>query len=408
MIGTVLALVLSAAAARGSLVDQLAANRTDLSVRSRLVGPGAEVLAKATEGAAFVFLGEDHGVSQVAELATALHAMLQPQGFDTLALEVGPYTARELNAVLRRPDAVQSHAAFLKDHPLSTAFYDTREEFEFLRAAAKASGNKLRIIGFDQELMGNGKALLEAVREQELPPQIATRVGELLTAEQDALADAKGAGRPDLLYMMTAPLQELLDFQSALKQARLDSTPIDNLLASRAIYEEFSRNGYASNVQRSLLMRQYFTAAGGAEPGRKVLLKAGGEHAFKGLNPLRNRDLGNFVAELAEGLQQRSVHILMFAAAGQQLTFAGAGKPMRPMPINVAAKDSPLPSVKPLLQVAAKHPLTWSLFDLRPLRSNFRSLGAVTPEMEKILYGFEFVIVVPKGAASHEIVAEQQ
>jgi len=37
------------------------------------------VLAKATEGAAFVFLGEDHGVSQVAELATALHAMLQPQ-----------------------------------------------------------------------------------------------------------------------------------------------------------------------------------------------------------------------------------------------------------------------------------------------------------------------------------------
>ncbi len=155
-------------------------------------------------------------------------------------------------------------------------------------------------------------------------------------------------------------------------------------------------------------MRQYFTAAGGAEPGRKVLLKAGGEHAFKGLNPLRNRDLGNFVAELAEGLQQRSVHILMFAAAGQQLTFAGAGKPMRPMPINVAAKDSPLPSVKPLLQVAAKHPLRWSLFDLRPLRSNFRSLGAVTPEMEKILYGFEFVIVVPKGAASHEIVAEQQ
>jgi len=225
---------------------------------------------------------------------------------------------------------VQSHAAFLKDHPLSTAFYDTREEFEFLRAAAKASGSKLRIIGFDQELMGNGKALLEAVREQELPPQIATRVGELLTAEQDALADAKGAGRPDLLHDDRA-LQELLDFQSALKLARLDSTPIDNLLASRAIYEEFSRNGYASNVQRSLLMRQYFTAAGGAEPGRKVLLKAGGEHAFKGLNPLRNRDLGNFVAELAEGLQQRSVHILMFAAAGQQLTFAGAGKPMRPM-----------------------------------------------------------------------------
>src|SRR5262249_56382916 len=156
-------------------------------------------------------------------------------------------------------------------------------------------------IGSDQELMGNGRALLEALREQDLPPHIAAGGSEMMTAEQDALADAKGAGRPDLLYMMTAPIQELLDMQSALKQARLDSTPMDNLLASRAIYEELGRDGYASNVRRSLLMRQYFTAAGGAAPGTKVLLKAGGEHAFKGLNPLRNRRLRNLVPPPAHG-----------------------------------------------------------------------------------------------------------
>jgi hypothetical protein len=155
MIATLLAATLPALAIlpagappRAGLSAQLAANRTDLSVRDqRLEGAGAAVLAAALDGAAFVFLGEDHGVAQVAQFAGTLYAILQPRGFDTLAIEVGPFTARELSAVLRRPDALEAHAAFLRDHPMSVAFYDTSEEFEFLRAAAKASGKKLRIIG---------------------------------------------------------------------------------------------------------------------------------------------------------------------------------------------------------------------------------------------------------------------
>src|SRR5262249_9213750 len=153
--------------------------------------PGTAVLAIATEGAAFVFLGEDHGVAQVGQFATALHGMLQPRGFDTLAIAGGPFTARELGNALRRPDAPEGHAAVLRDHALSTAFYARGEEFACLRAEAAASGKKFRLIGFDQELMGNGRALREALREQDLPPHIAARVSEMMTAEQDALADAK-------------------------------------------------------------------------------------------------------------------------------------------------------------------------------------------------------------------------
>jgi hypothetical protein len=410
MISVMLAAALRAATPPAGLAEQLAANRTDLSVSAqemRLAGPGTAVLAKATDGAQYVFLGEDHGLAQVAQLATALFAMLQPRGFDALALEVGPFTARQLATALHQSDPLQAHQAFLRDHPMSVAFYNTREEFDFLRAAAKASGERLRVMGFDQELMGNSKALLETVRDQDLPAGTAARVGEMLIAEQDALADARGSGRPDLLYMMTAPLQDLLDLQTALRRARLDSTPIDSLLASRAVYEESGRSGYASNVQRSLLMRQYFTAADSAEPGRKILFKGGGEHAFKGLNPLRNRDLGNFIAELAEGRQQRSVHILIFAASGRQLVFTGAGKPMKALPIDLASKDSPLQSVKPLIQAAARHRGSWSLFDLRPLRAKFRSLGKVEPDFEKVLYGFDFAIVVPKADPSHEIGAAE-
>src|SRR5690242_17964945 len=390
----------AAIVAATGLADQLAAHRSDLSVEeARLAGPGAAVLSTALQGAQFVFLGEDHGMAQVARFAAALHAMLQPRGFDTLALEVGPSAARELATALRASDPLQAHEAFLRDHPMSVAFYNTSEEFEFLRAAAKASGERLRIVGFDQELMGSSRALLESLRDPELPKGLAARIDEMLIAEQDALADAKGSGRLEHLYMMRAPLQDLLDLQAALRRARLDSTPIDDLLASRAVYEEFGRDKYASNVQRSLLMRRSFAAAESAEPGKKTLLKGGGDHAFKGLNPLRNRDLGNYVAELAEGRQQRSVHVLMFAAAGQQLAFAGMGQQMKAHPIRMEGKDSPLPGVGPMIRIAANHPRSWSLFDLRPLRGKLKS----DPEVEKVVYGFDFVVVVPRGEAAHEI-----
>jgi hypothetical protein len=84
--------------------------------------------------------------------------------------------------------------------------------------------------------------------------------------------------------------------------------------------------------------------------------------------------------------------------AGEQLMFTGAGRPMKPMPI--AAKDSQLATLRPLVAIAAQHE-AWSLFDLRALRRRFRALDS--PELEKVVFGFDLAVIVPRALPSHEL-----
>jgi hypothetical protein len=383
-----------------TLEQQLAAGRSDLILQQgKLSGDGAAKLRAALQPAQYVFLGEDHGLAEVADFAGALYAELQPLGFNTVALEVGPYTARALSHALASRDAGAQQAAFLRRHPMSVAFYNTQEELHFLEHARTLSGDRFKVIGFDQELMGASRWLLEEVAAQHLPPATRELVNRLLAREEAAVEDARKSGRPDLLFMMVAPRDDLELLQTQLEHSHLDATPIRNLLASRDIYTQFFKNGYEGNVMRSLLMRRYFVEAGGA--GRKVMLKGGTEHAFKGVNPVDNRDLGNFIAEAAEGAGVRSLHIAMIAASGEQLMFAGAGRPMKATPINQGARDSLLADFKPLLDEAEQHD-AWSLFDLQPLRPQLRRLK-VGRELARIILGFDYVVIVPRGHPSHEI-----
>ncbi len=402
MIALLSLLVLGSGATPPDLTETLKANRTELSVEDRRFnGAGAKVLAEAAEGAQYVFLGEDHGIAQVAQAADALYALLQPAGFDTLAVEVGPFVAEALNDTLRKPDALGAHTAFLRAHPMTVPFYGTAEEFDFVRHAAQQSGPAFSIIGFDQELMGAGRLLLEDVRRQALSLPLQARVDHLLALERAAEAEAVKSGNPTQLYLMSAPKAELTGLQTALREARLDAAPIDNLLASREVYEEWSKDGFNSNVIRSLLMRRYFTARQPAGSSRKVMLKAGANHAFKGLSAIKNRDLGNYIAEAAESAGRRSLHVLIVAKAGTQLMFAGAGRPLQPAPVD-ANKDSMLLSLKPLLDLVGEQK-SWSLFDLRALRGRFDSYRVAIPDFEKVVFGFDLVIVIPKSMPSREL-----
>jgi hypothetical protein len=78
-------------------------------------------------------------------------------------------------------------------------------------------------------------------------------------------------------------------------------------------------------------------------------MKFGGEHTYKGYNPLRNKDLGNLVTELADSAGSQSVHILVLGVKGSQLRFAGIGRPFQPASFNLAKdKDSDFLLLKPM------------------------------------------------------------
>lgn len=66
----------------------------------------------------------------------------------------------------------------------------------------------------------------------------------------------------------------------------------------------------------------------------------------------------------------------------------GPGQPGRP----IARETAPGP-LAPLY--AEAYPAGWTVFDLRPLRSKFASFGHVDRELERLIFGYDMLVLVP-------------
>lgn len=395
-----------------TFADRVAKNRYAIEVKNgRLSGEGAAVLESALADAQFVLLGEDHGIAQIPEFDAAVCSVLGPRGFHDLAVEVGPSAAEELSKWLPLKDGNSQVAVFDKQFPETIAFYNWSEEYEFLsHCAASATGGSFQLWGLDQELMGASRFLLSQIVEQHLSEAAAAEGRHLLEENDRAHHRAEASGDPFELFMLSAQQPELAHFRQTLSHEGNPALPrtLDGLIESREIYKKFQDGrGYESNRQRALLMKKNFMEHYGTastSDGRppKVILKFGGEHGFKGFNPLHNNDLGNMIAELSDYQQATSVHILLLGVKGQQLRFAGIGRPPQPGQFNLAEdKDSDFLYLKPFFERTSKEGLT--LFDLRSFRKGFGSLGNQDREMERLVFGYDFLVLVANATPAKPI-----
>jgi len=395
-----------------SFTEQLNKNRYDLKVQDgRLSGAGAPVLESAMKDAQFVMVGEDHGIAEIPAIYGGLCDIAGPLGFHTMAIETGPLVAENLQQWVRQPHGQADLSAFKQEYPASIAFYDWSEEFDLLaHCAGKATGGQFRLWGLDQELMGSSGYILTKILEQRPGPEATQAVKDLLQKNQEAQVTAMKSGNPGELFMLKASDEDLNRVSSLLKKQ--GNAPAQSLFAglieSREIYQKNMTGAYLdSNRQRALLMKHNFLAdyqqAAKAETGApKVLFKFGGFHMFKGFNLLHNNDMGNFVMELADGTGTKSLHILIIGVKGSQLHFAGVGKPAQPSPLNLAEdKDSDFLFLKPMFDNMVADSDT--VFDLRGLRKDFKSLGPVSTDMERMIYGYDFLVLVPSPTPSKEI-----
>ncbi len=376
----------------------------------RLAGPGAPILESALADAQFVLLGEDHGISQIPQFDAAVCSLLGPEGFHDLALEVGPSAAEELRKWIAAKDGRSQLLAFEKQFPETIAFYNWSEEYDFLSRCADSFGGRFHFWGLDQELMGSSRLLLTRMLEQHLSPAAAAEVRRLLEENDAAHAKAASSGNPAELFMLSATDAGLAHLRQTITREENSAATalLDALIESREIYQKnMSGNGFDSNRQRALLMKSNFmdnyrfAVEDNVRPP-KVIFKFGAWHLFKGVNPLHNNDLGNFVAELADYQRLKSVHILLLGVQGKQLRFAGIGRPAQPADFNLAEdKDSDFVYLKPFFEKTGSEGLT--LFDLRAFRKGFLSLGSVDPEMERLIFGYDFLVLVPKAAPSTPI-----
>jgi hypothetical protein len=226
----------------------------------------------------------------------------------------------------------------------------------------------------------------------------------------EALASQKAAatGNPLEYLMLSAPTEELSSLRPLLTGPKEQTARglLDALLESRAIYQKSASKVRGdrdlSNRMRLTLLKGTLATRLGVQE-QKLLIKVGANHAYKGINPLNNRDIGNFLAERAEGQGRTSLHLIVLAAKGTQLRFAGAGKPHQPAPIELDSSASKL-----LASASASAGATdgsWSLFDLRSLRPDSRKLAAGDIEVFNLINGYDFALIIPEGSASAQLVA---
>jgi hypothetical protein len=328
-----------------------------------------------------------------------------------MAIETGPLMAAKLQQWVRQPNGQAELSAFKREHPASIAFYDWSEEFDLLaHCAGKAAGGQFRLWGLDQELMGSSGYVLTKILEQHPGPEATQALKQLMQKNQEMQTAAMKSGNPGDLFMMKASDDDLNRVSVLLnKQGNATAQSLfAALVQSREIYQKNMTGNYGtSNRQRALLMKHIFLndyqqAAKSEARGPKVLFKFGGFHMFKGFNPLHNNDMGNFVLEMADGAEKTSLHILILGVKGSQLHFAGVGKPAQPSPLNLGEdKDSDFLYLKPMFENMVAEGNT--LFDLRGLRKDFKSLGPVSTEMERMIYGYDLLVLVPTPTPSKEI-----
>lgn len=392
-----------------SLPDRLAALRTTIAIdHGKMVGSGAATLIDAGLESQFVLIGEDHGVAEIANFSAAYFEELASQGFTTLIVENGPAVADALAKGLKSDTGVAGIAGFNTAYPVATAFYKWQDEAQFLARVAKAAGPSFQLVGMDQELMGASKYLLDQMAGQPLGPLAKSKIEAFRQLERDDYSRASENGDPRELFLMKIKEEELFALQKLLTApGEMPALAmLNSLIESRSIYTKNMTpgQGYSSNVQRAKLMKQHVASHLTLAPAQRMLLKAGAVHVFRGYNPLRagSREIGNYLAEYAEGRGQRSLHVLVLASKGQQAQFAGIGRASASAEIERIDTKSAMAGVLPFFAASKEHK-EWSLFDVRPLLGSANSLANGDSSVQGMIQGYDFVLVIPDGNATSDL-----
>ena len=383
----------------------LDANRQALTIgRDGLSGPGAATLLTPARSAQFILVGEDHGFAEIPEFVDALRRSLGTDAPENLVLEIGPESARRAALAARRGTLRE----LAVDYPMAIPFLNLREDGAM--AAAWLQGDpRAALWGLDQEFLFSARLVLERLRTLVEPGAqqalVDAWIARAVASERKAMQDHD---------VPAALLLQLQDADFAALRAGLKPAPgseaarlVDELAESAAIYRGQSGDGYASNDRRGRLMKRHFmayyrTAGKPGKPLPRALLRFGAYHMMRGITPTNIYDVGNFVSELAASNDRRSLHLLILFADGtanRWMPFtADAGLKAQKYDARAEMEDF---GVATFLDHAPAEGA--AVFDLDPLRRQRKARRSAGPDFERVVFGYDYVVVIAKGRAGTSV-----
>lgn len=382
----------------GSLPQQLEAARFGLRVDNGVLsGTGASVLTEAINRSHYILIGEDHLTREVPQFTTAICNLAAKQGLTGMALEVSPEAAAFMMRSLASPDRWQRMVALTHAYPDSIAFLDSRQENDMVANCVQASHNPaFHLWGLDQNFIGSAGWLMDLMLAANPGPEAKAALLRLKADEQRDAATAKTNADASALFLLSAKSEA--EMNEALPAIHRDGGAeaeriFANLTASYHIYQEHS------DVTRAKLLKVNFRDAMNQIPpsdrAGKIIVKFGEWHLYKGMNPIHNLNLGNYIAETAEMEGQGLVNICILGTDGTESAFSQYGKPTHIEEV-ATTKDTMYRWMEPFK--AAELPGQWTLYDLRALR--YKHLGQLDSELRRILDGYDFLVIVPEFTAA--------
>lgn len=379
---------------------------------NQIAGPGADVLKKAVSEAQFVLIGEQHGTAQTPAFASSICDIAISQGFNTMALETSESIAEKLEQAARSDNPTGEIADLEREFPGAIPFYNLKEETDLLsHCSSGKKGDRFHFWGLDQEYIGSGRFLLTNLLASHPGNAAESEIRKLLREDSEAYKKLADSGDFKNAFLLSASESELRTLQHLIEQGANPASKslMDAFLQSRDVYEKSVHGqNYESNHERSRLMKEALLThyeeslhQTGIPP--KVLFKFGAAHLYRGMNPLHNDDLGNFVSEFAEGHGRNSLHIMLVGAKGEAANFGIPGHPVQPEHFNLDLEsDAAVAFIKPFLKARLKN--AWTLYDLRPLRDHHNSISGLNAEIDQLIFGYDILIVVPEVTPAKEIV----
>jgi hypothetical protein len=365
-----------------------------------LTGQGGDTLRAAIEGSQFFLLGEYHGDKGISLLTEALLSELAKEGYNHFGLEVGPFSADQLNSLLQTDDPTASFSAFYTEQTALTGevpipFFEHHEDIAFLK---KAGNLGYDFWGLDQEFLGGYLFLLDELWQE------ANQPGSLQDAYDSArkriVEYYKMSHEPDA-YEGSAEALEVYnlllndtDFLSLCHQlgTRIEdgNERVKAMKESFLIYRNWRADRLANLEGRSKIMKRYFLQQYHAanQPFPKVMVKMGGIHTSRGFTQNASYELGNMLSELAQMNGKHSVH-LSFATRYYY-------DPEKPDSVgdNLTYRNDWMNAMRPLLLHAKTD--QWTLIDLQAVRrvwiNERKYVGAA---LRTLLESHDFIVLMP-------------
>jgi hypothetical protein len=385
-----------------TFAERLAQAGSPLAVRPEgFSGPGATVLSDAIDASRYVLIGESHFSREIPAFTTNVCRLMAPGGLTAMAVEVGPEAAGAVNARLRAPDREQQMSDFVSAHPDAMAFLNGRDENQTAADCAGAAGPDFQLWGLDQEFLGASGYLFEQMLAAGPGPLARARIEALAEQERTATQAALASGSPYDLFLLKADDATLDQAGAAIDQDGGDRVRalFAALRETRAIYQASQARSGDPNGRRARLMKRTLAAHLADLPQARVLMKFGAYHLYKGYNPLGQRDVGNFVAEHADGQGVQSLNMIVVGARGAEAGYNGVGRQVKVHDFDaITDEDSDWRKDVTLARPADMAPGDWFVVDLRRLRGS--DLDALTPEWRDLIRGYDLAVVAPELSAS--------